>query len=234
MVSGPTEAIEYTIELIESHLSRAVADRGRATIVLSGGSTPRPVYAGLRKFAGIQEVEWIVGDERLVEAESDDSNLTMIAQTLFDRLNIAQNRRHSPDLQQPVEGMLSDYSRQVEALLAGDPDGCFDLALLGLGADGHTASLFPNDAKVDARELVVLGQAPLHPTDRISLSARALSRARQVVFLVLGSSKAEAVRRSLTASPDAGPPGSWVRAEHGRTLWLVDAEAASQLDSLVE
>ncbi len=234
MVSDPSEAIDYTIELIESCLSQAVDDRGRATIVLSGGSTPRPVYEGLSGFAGIQEVEWVVGDERLVEPNSDGSNLTMITQALFDRLDIAPNRRHSPDLSRPVAGTLSDYQQEVDGLLGVDPDGCFDLVLLGVGIDGHTASLFPDDAILEAKELVVLGQSPQPPKDRISLSAASLSRARQVVFLALGQSKADAVRRSVTSTHDQGPPASWVRASHGRTLWVVDTAAGSQLESLIE
>ena len=132
-VSDPTAAIDYMVERMEVSLAEAVASRGRASVVLSGGGTPKPVYERLTRFRGMESVEWVLGDERLRELVSQDSNLTMIAEVLCDLLDISYGlafanpttRQHSNQTVHPLLQLiwrfmttsLNGASRIISAML---------------------------------------------------------------------------------------------------------------------
>lgn len=219
----------YAADLLSTTLSTAVAERARAAAVLAGGGTPEPVYRALPSFQGIERVDWLLGDERVVEGGSELSNLAMISAALFERLSIDPDRITAPRLALEARRITEDYEQRIRQILERDPDQRFDLVLLGLGADGHTASLFPGDARRDASRLVESGKAPVAPHLRVTLTARALCRARQVVFLVIGEDKAAAVRQVIGADGDPELPASWIRPADGRVLWLLDRAAGSRL-----
>jgi 6-phosphogluconolactonase len=171
----------------------AISARGRFVIVLSGGNTPRALYRSLRD-AGTDWTRWHVyyGDERCVAAHDAGRNSVMAAETLLDAVAIPREQCHA------IPGELgADAAARVYAMTVRDI-GAFDLVLLGLGEDGHTASLFPNasEQRVDSRgDVIAVSDAPKPPPERVSLSAARLSDARVVLFLVGGESKRDAVRR---------------------------------------
>lgn len=229
ILDGREEVADFVANLVEDHLVTAVRARGRASVVLAGGSTPRPVYLRLEPFEGIHAVDWLLGDERLVEPGSDESNGRLVTETLLERLSIAAVRRHLPDLETPPMQLVDAYRDQVEQVLDGDPEGRFDLVILGLGEDGHTASLFPADANRTAGDVVRRATAPSPPHDRLTLTANALNRTRLALFLATGRSKAEAVRRATLGGIADDIPASWIQPASGRLLWVLDAEAAARL-----
>lgn len=178
---------------IEQAAIEALAVRGRFTIVLAGGDTPRGVYARLRGIE-TQWRQWRVyfGDERCLPVGDPQRNDTMATETLLRHVPIAPGCVHSiPAELGPIDGARV-YSRH----LAQVDD--FDLVLLGLGEDGHTASLFPGHdwgETSGAADALALFGAPKPPPERVSLSAARLGRARAVLFLVSGESKRDAVMR---------------------------------------
>lgn len=183
------------------------------TIALSGGSTPRPFYEALASLAYPWEgVEVFFGDERCVPAEHADSNLRMARDALLSKV---------PATVHPMPGESCDpesYERLLRDRLGPEPS--LDLVLLGLGADGHTASLFPGDPAVEEGERWVARVArPDHP--RLTLTLPVLDAARCALFLVAGAEKREALARLLEGDDI---PAARVRA--GRVLVLADRDAA--------
>jgi 6-phosphogluconolactonase len=196
------------------------------SLFLSGGETAQECYAQL---AGLgAAVEWgkvdvYIGDERCVPPDHEDSNLRMITETLLDQVPPVRSL-HPMYRSGAPESAAADYQREVEQLRR------FDLIHLGLGPDGHCASLFPGSTALaidDPAQLVVANRDPLanNPHDRITLTLPAISRAASVVFTVAGGSKRDALAR-LLAGEDL--PAGRVSAQE--VLWLVNAEASEGLD----
>ncbi len=199
-------------------------------VVLTGGSTPRHAYE-LAAGAGADwtgATAWF-GDERCVPPDHPDSNFGMANAALFSRLE-------KPPAVQRMQGELGPdagaaaYESEVRGLLGGDPR--WDLLLLGLGPDGHMASLFPGKPEVEERSRLVAGVplAGMEPqVPRITLTLPAIDAARAVVFLVTGEGKAETVARVFGPSPDAALPAAHVRPRYGSLTVLLDEAAASRL-----
>jgi 6-phosphogluconolactonase len=163
-------------------------------------------------------------DERCVPSDDENSNYRLVKTALLDRL------REPPMVVHRMPGELSrDEGAEAYEREVGNES--FDLILLGLGPDGHVASLFPNAPSLREERLRVLGaEAGLEPfVDRITLTLPALNGARELLFLVTGDSKAEASARALAGSPDRGTPGSLARSDGGRTWAVLDRAAASSL-----
>jgi 6-phosphogluconolactonase len=190
--------------------SEAIKARGRFVIVLSGGNTPRALYRSLRD-ADTDWARWHVyyGDERCVSAHDAGRNSVMAAETLLDEIAIPDTQRHAIPAELGAEAGARAYAETLRAV------GVFDLVLLGLGEDGHVASLFPHatERRVEGYEdVVAVFDAPKPPPERVSLTAVRLSRTRAALFLVSGESKREAVRRwregaaipATTIAPEAG------------------------------
>ena len=203
-------------------------------IVLTGGSTPRAAYEHFVEAVDqvgidLSQTTFWIGDERCVDPDDDRANYKMIGQSLLDPLgDRARFVRMKGELG-PEEG-AADYAAALDE--AGRPP--FDLLLLGIGPDGHCASLFPGQASLAERERLVVGvpQAGLEPfVPRISLTLPALAAARQVVFLATGESKAAAIARAFgpDAEPDPQTPSSLLVPEARAIIVLIDDGAASQL-----
>jgi len=211
----------------------AAADRG-GHIALAGGSTPARAY---EKAAEV-EADWSratlwFGDERCVAPEDEHSNFGMARRTLLSRLgggaDAPQVRRMQGELG-PAEGAAA-YELELQEEF-GDAPPRLDLVLLGLGPDSHTASLFPGDDALgaDGRWCVGVetpGMAPLVP--RITLTLDAINAAREVLFLVSGEDKAEAVARAFGDAPGPHAPASLVQPEAGNLTLLLDPPAAARL-----
>jgi 6-phosphogluconolactonase len=210
---------------VVAHLLAAQAHAG-GHIVLTGGSTPGLAY----ELAAAQEHDWSRaelwwGDERCVPADDERSNYGMAKRTLLDRLDVQPAAVHRMRGELGPEEGAAHYDRELGDLAR------FDLVLLGLGPDGHIASLFPDQPTLDETEKRVLGaEAKLEPfVDRITLTLPLLRAAHAVVFLVAGGSKADAVARAFAGVPSRSTPGSLVRAISGTTTAVLDHAAAAKL-----
>ena len=215
---------------------------GRAatfSIALAGGRTPQGVYELLSSMhAGALDwsrVEFFFGDERCVPPDDPASNYGMARRTLLEPLGIAGTRIHrmageSADLNEAAAA----YELDIAAVLGGvrpGPPPKLDLVLLGMGADGHTASLFPQTAALrEKRRWVVANEVPQLQTRRITMTAVLINAARRVLFIVTGREKAAALRDVLHGPPDAQRlPSRLIRPASGGLSWFCDRGAASLL-----
>ncbi|MCG3178686.1 MAG: 6-phosphogluconolactonase [Phycisphaerae bacterium] len=221
-------------DAVVRYVQEPIVTHGVATVALAGGSTPRRLYELLARpphstRLDFASVRFFFGDERCVPPDDPRSNYRMARETMFVPAGVADANVFRIRGELPPADAAADYERTLRGcgLFSGDWP-VFDLLLLGLGDDGHTASLFPGTAAVEvADRWVTASRAPADPRDRVSLTLGALCAARQVIFLVSGRSKAGAVARVL-GEPEAGLPAARVRPAAGQVHWLLDADAASQ------
>ena len=202
----------------------AEAARAGGHIVLTGGSTPRLAYeiaAGHESDWSRVELWW--GDERCVVPDDERSNYGMAKQALLDHVTTGKVHRMRGELGRDEGATL--YEQELGSLER------FDLLLLGLGSDGHVASLFPNEPTLEETTRRVVGaEAKLEPfVDRITLTLPMLRRSREIVFLVTGESKADAAKRAFAGEPSRETPASLVRATRGKTIAVLDPAAAAYL-----
>ncbi|HEV7365280.1 MAG TPA: 6-phosphogluconolactonase [Gemmatimonadales bacterium] len=211
----------------------AIATAGRFTLALAGGSTPRDAYARLATDDFARWVEWervhvLWGDERCVPPDDPRSNYRMAKEALLDRVPIPAQQIHRIRGEDPPEKAAAEYERELRALLDGEG---LDLALLGLGEDGHTASLFPGQPAVHATERwVVAVPAPPGNLWRVTLTPAVLGLAKHVTFVVSGASKSLRLAQVLQGpfTPDLLPAQA-IRPRQGVLTWMVDQAAGSQL-----
>lgn len=220
----------------------AVRERGRFTLALAGGSTPKRLYelladrdAPFRERIDWSSVHFFWGDERHVPPDHSDSNYRMAREALLDAVpvppgNVHRIRAELPGAVQAAAEYEAELRRSF-ALVPGEVPR-FDLVLLGLGADGHTASLFPGSEALHERERLVAAPwiAKLQAF-RITLTPPVIERAAEVLFLVSGEDKAPALHAVLAGERDPDRlPAQLARPRDGRLLWLVDRTAASRLE----
>ena len=208
---------------------RVAASGGRCALALAGGSTPRAAYQLLAAEAlPWDRVHVFWTDERAVPPGHPDSNFRMVRDALLTRAPIPDAGVHRVAGELPPRAAAAEYQRELERFFDAAPPR-FDLVLLGLGADAHTASLFPFDPLLFERTASVGVSRPrLERGPRVSLTLPAINAAAEVVFLVTGSSKASAVRQVLGAAWDPiRLPAQGVGRE--RATWLLDRDAASQI-----
>jgi len=183
------EAInQATLNRILAAANGAIASRGRFAIVLAGGSTPKSIYA-LLKDAKADWANWYVyhNDDRCLPVDNAERNSLMARTAWLNHVDIPAGQIH--DI--PAELGNIEGAKTYAKTLAGVPE--FDLVLLGLGEDGHTASLFPNQSVDNSADAVPVFDAPKPPADRITMSQKRLSNTREVIFLVTGAGKQDAV-----------------------------------------
>lgn len=213
----------------------AFEDRGIFHAVLAGGSTPRALYARLTRppFRGSirwDRVRFFFGDERCVPPDHERSNYRMAREALFDPLGIPAARVFRMKGEADPARAARDYEAAIRRRFAGHR-ARFDFVLLGLGEDGHTASLFPETAALaERRSLVAANEVPKLSEWRLTLTFRALNAARRVVFLVSGPEKATAAAKILKKQRGYRDlPAAGVAPRRGTLLWLLDEAAASKL-----
>jgi 6-phosphogluconolactonase len=235
------ELAALAADLIGSAATTAVAQRGRFTLVLAGGRTPEKAYSLLLAAPAAAPVPWsktyfFFGDERFVPHDDPRSNYAMARDALLARAPIVADHvlPMPTDLVAPADcavAYANDLARFFGAPLSGAPP-AFDLVLLGLGDDGHTASLFPGAAALAEQRAWVTSSPPgvlPPPVDRVTLTFPVLNAARHVVFLVSGANKAAPVRDVLGGNAAiAQRPAAGVQPKDGRLTWLLD-EAAAEL-----
>jgi 6-phosphogluconolactonase len=196
-------------------------------VVLTGGSTPERAYqlaADLRRDWTSVSMWW--GDERCVPPDHEWSNFGMAKRALLDAIELPPVAVHRIEGELGAEDAADRYDRALSGV-------SLEFVLLGLGPDGHAASLFPNAPELDERERrAVPAEAKLEPfVDRVSMTIPELSSAPLLVWLVAGRGKAEAAARAFAGRPDPATPASLVRSRSGRTLAILDRDAASLLPS---
>jgi 6-phosphogluconolactonase len=221
---------------------QALAARGRFTLALSGGNTPKPVYERLARPGYRDRLDWgrvqiFFGDERCVPPDDPQSNYFMARTALLDKVPLPTENIHRLRGEAEPERAAAAYAEDLARTLGGEagagkppPEG-FDLILLGVGDDGHTASLFPGSAAVTEKKRWVMAHyVEIVGLWRLTLTPVVINAARQAAFLVSGAGKAEVVHRVL-----AGPyqpevlPAQVIRPHGGELRWLMDAPAAAKL-----
>jgi 6-phosphogluconolactonase len=222
----------------------AISAGGRFTLALAGGSTPRDAYARLATDDLARRVDWrlihlLWGDERCVPPDDPRSNYRMAKEELLDWVPIPAHQIHRIRGEDDPEEAAMAYERELRALLGPrhserseeSLESHIDLALLGMGEDGHTASLFPGQAAVrETARWVVAVYVPELKTWRITLTPALLNTARNVTFIVSGASKALSLQQVLEGpfTPDILPAQA-IRPLQGRLTWMVDQAAAGRL-----
>lgn len=202
-------------------------------IVLAGGSTPANLYKLLARVDGVrwENVHFWFGDERTVPGDHDDSNYKMAMETFLAEISAPEGNIHRMRGEDSPEEAAEAYAALIRSLVPHNDDGIpvFDLILLGMGDDGHTASLFPGtEALAEQSEIVVANEVPQQDTVRITLTYPVLNAARNVLFLVTGEGKAEALA-AVMADDEDSPPAAGVQPHPGELRWYVDSAAASRL-----
>ena len=228
----PEEAAQALAGHLAGMAEECVTTRGRFSIALAGGSTPRRLYQILGSppyAARTMWYRWHVfwGDERCVQPEHADSNYRMAKEELLDHVPIPESQVHRMRGEVPPQEAAAEYETVVRDAFQ-EPAPSFDLMLLGLGDDGHTASLFPgSDALQEKERLVVATKATDIQGRRITFTFSLINAAKEVAFLVTDESKAEALRRVLEPTPGQHvPPASLVQPGYGTVRWFVTGEAA--------
>jgi 6-phosphogluconolactonase len=214
---------------------RAAEERGNCTVALAGGQTPRRTYELLAEPPRLhmipwRKTEWFWGDERCVAAADERSNARMVRQAMLDRLDVDVFKVHPIRcVSDPVQAAARYDELLRQRFSAADTS--FDLVFLGLGHDGHTASLFPYSQVLAQTDRFAAGvSASGKGVARVTLTPLLLNRARLVLFLVLGRDKAQILREVLEGETDTRRlPAQLIMPTKGRLIWLMDREAASLL-----
>ncbi|MEO1070010.1 MAG: 6-phosphogluconolactonase [Cyanobacteria bacterium J06638_6] len=229
--------VQRGLSLVVETIRSAVANQGYCTLALAGGSTPKPLYRGL----AAQDLPWekiyiFWGDERYVPVDHPDSNAGMAKAVWLDRVPIPPDHiLITPTLEDDPPAAASQYEAMIRAIFGGlqgiSPDEVpeFDLILLGMGDDGHTASLFPHtEALTVSDRLVTVGNKGSDP--RITFTVPLINRSRRVMFLVAGADKQTALAQVFAAGADDLAFPSRLIHPHGELKWLLDQSAVGNLD----
>ena len=227
------QAAQYTVQLA----NQAIVTHERFTIALAGGSTPKKLYALLAGEPYRSQIDWASvevfwGDERCVPPDSEDSNFHMAQEALLSKVPIPASQVHRMPADQPDhEAACQAYTAEIRRTFGTDSIPSFDLIQLGIGPEGHTASLFPHQASLhEQQRLVIPVTVPKPPPERLTFTPPLLNAARHVLFLVAGAEKADVVHAILEGEyqPDEYP-AQIVRPTNGEVTWMLDTAAASRL-----
>ncbi len=239
VVPDPASLAESAAEAFVRLTSAAIAVRGRFTVALSGGHTPRALYELLATSRFASRIDWsrvyvFWGDERCVPPDDPQSNYRMAREMLLDRVPLPADNIYRMKGELEPNQAAADYDLLLREFW-GNRLGVFDLVLLGLGENGHTASLFPGMPAVHEQVRWVLAQYVREvQTWRLTLTPVVINAAANVLFLVEGTSKANVLRQVLQGpyQPDR-LPAQIVRPTHGKPTWLVDVAAAAELEKSI-
>ena len=230
----PQQLAEAAARDFAARAGAATSALGRFTVALAGGSTPKATYEALaRNYSG--ELEWggvhaFFGDERTVPPDDENSNYRMARAALLSRVPVGGVHRMRGEL--PPAEAAAAYERELREFFGQEEPPSLDLILLGLGEDGHTASLFPETSALDVSDRWVVANPVLKlETTRLTLTVPVINAAKAATFLVAGEGKAEALKQILEGDADPRAyPAKFIRPEGGDLTWMVDAASASSLE----
>ncbi len=225
LVKGLTE---YLIKLLNQN-------KDSFSIALSGGSTPKIWFDYLAKYHN-DEIPWkkihlFWGDERCVPPDDEESNYGMTKKHLLDKISIPEQNIHRIKGELNPEKAAEEYQTELNENLGINP--VFDLIILGMGDDGHTASIFSHEIKLwDSEKLCVVATHPVSGQKRVSFTGKLINTASAIAFLVTGGNKSERVKEIFDQEPNAVYyPASLVNPENGTLHWFLDKEAANLIEA---
>src|SRR3989449_6351102 len=226
-------AAQYVVRIA----SESIAARGRFTIALSGGTTPRKLYTLLGSEPYSSQINWqqvyiFWGDERCVAPDNPDSNYYMAQEVLLSKIPIPALQVHRMPADQPDRDAASQsYTAEMQRTFRTNGIPGFDLIHLGMGPEGHTASLFPHQASLHEKQRLVMPvSVPKPPPDRLTFTPPLLNAARNVLFLVTGSEKADALQAVLEGEYQPEEyPAQIVRPTNGEVVWMLDKNVAKNI-----
>jgi 6-phosphogluconolactonase len=240
-LTTPQELFEAAAEEIIHQANSAVAERGRFTIALSGGSTPKSLFnllaTNARTTLPWDKMFFFWGDERHVPPDNAESNFRMANEAMLSKVPVAAGNVFRIPAENPdADAAARQYEDTLRKFFSVQPGDLphFDLILLGMGPDGHTASLFPNTGALEEKSrLVVANWVEKLKTHRLTFTLPVLNAARCVAFLVSGMDKAPALHSVLEGdAPGSQYPSKLVRPGNGKLIWFLDKAAASELTSV--
>ncbi len=216
----------------------SIATKRRFAVAISGGSTPRRLYALLGSDAYRREVDWqgvhfFWADERCVPKDDEASNFRMAFDALLSKIGLPQKNIHRIKGEEAPEKAARDYEEEIRSFFGGSERPGFDLIILGMGEDGHTASLFPGSKSLEeAVRLAIPVYLEESRKNRITLTLPVLNNADEILFLVAGPSKAVVLPEVLGGGEKKkGFPAGMIRPARGNMTWLIDQEAAGKLNT---
>ena len=237
--STAQQASARAAEIFRTIVKEVTSQRDLCRVALSGGSTPRAAYHHLASQVMTDGLPWpmveiFLGDERDVPQDDTESNFYMIQRILLDNTPVNWERVHPMRADaEDIEAAANEYEQIIRQRVPAGPGGVpqFDLIMLGLGADGHIASLFPDSPAIEERRrLVVASYVPVIRRHRMSLTFPLINAARNILLLVTGSDKAEVVRQIIQGD-EPHLPASWISPRDGTVHIVLDADAARLLYS---
>jgi len=232
-----SELLEDLADYIITIAEKAIAEKDCFNFVLTGGNSPKALYemlsATYREKLDWSKVFFFIGDERNVPPGHESYNGLLAKKSILDPLNIAADHIFFVDTTLAPEKAAIEYAKAITAHFAG-ADLAFDLILLGMGDDGHTASLFPGTDILDSKEVTVESVfVEKLDTYRISFTAPLINKAKNIAFLVFGEAKAEALKHVIEDNPKNTQlyPSELIDPIDGSVTWFVDSDAAKLLDN---
>lgn len=229
---SPEKLAEAAASEFAAKAAEAIEERGRFAVVLAGGSTPKAMYGILARDYS-DSIDWskvnvFFGDERTVAPDHEDSNYRMAREALLDHVRVGSVHRMRCEL--PPDEAVAAYEEQLREFFGSEELPQFDLVLLGIGGDGHTASLFPETPALEVQDRwVAANPVPKMDTIRITLTVPVINAARSVVFLVAGEDKAEALKEILEGDADPREyPARLIQPPAGPE-WMLDRAVAKLL-----
>lgn len=232
--TNPNAVLLALADFIVSQSKSSIEREGRFNLVLSGGSSPKKLYELLASSAYRNKIEWkhvffFFGDDRYVPQDHKDSNFLMAKNTLFDSLKIPEDQVFAIDTSLPPAESAKAYEKQIRGHFTSTCS--FDLILLGLGDNSHTASLFPHTIVLHEKKALVkeifVKEVNMF---RITFTAPLINLAHAVAFLVYGESKAEAVHHILKDPPNSDAyPAQLIKPKNGKIHWFLDETAAARI-----
>ncbi len=222
-------------DLFTSSAKSAAASQGRFAVALSGGSTPRRFYSLLGSVPYRNTIDWTKvhvfwADERCVPADHIESNFKLAADAFLSRVDLPKEHIHRIRGEENPERAAQEYEKDLRSFFGPEPYPAFDLIVLGIGEDGHTASLFPNAPALREKKRLAV---PVYPAsrklNRITLTLPALNYALQVLFLASGRAKATVVHEIMEDKNPRQCPAGLVQPVRGVVTWMIDRDAAGLL-----
>ena len=223
---------QQAVEKIAQELKAYSEQHRPVHISLSGGSTPKLLFKTLAQAPFANEIQWQNlhfwwGDDRMVPPSDSESNYGEVQKLLFDHINIPAENIHRIRGENEPHLELKRFQEELSAVIS---DGVFDWIILGMGADGHTASLFPNQTNFADENLAVIAKHPETGQLRISKTAKLIEQAKRITYLVTGEGKADILKEIQTTPAENLPyPAAKIKAKNGVTEWYLDKAAAKLL-----